>query len=76
MSLVADNTWQAEINFDGQSDQRFKFDVEGDWSHNYGDNGADGTLDPSGSDIYTSVTGRYLVQMNDADMNYQLIAVE
>ncbi|SHO55738.1 PKD domain-containing protein [Vibrio quintilis] len=76
MSLVADNTWQAEINFDGRSDQRFKFDVEGDWRDNYGDNGADGTLDKSGSDIYTNVSGHYLVEMNDAEMSYQLTAVE
>jgi hypothetical protein len=53
MELVADNTWQIVVTFDGQADQRFKFDVTGDWSLNYGD----GILDSDAGDIYTSVVG-------------------
>ena len=76
MNLVADNTWQLQIHFDGQSNQRFKLDVFGDWSQNYGDNDNDGTLDQTGSDIYTDVVGDYLLTVNDANLNYTLEPVE
>ncbi|WP_193162053.1 type I pullulanase [Microbulbifer hainanensis] len=72
MQLVADNTWQLTINFDGQADQRFKVDVYGDWSQNYGDNNSDGVLDQFGSDIYTGVTGDYLLTVDDATLGYTL----
>ncbi|WP_035477345.1 PKD domain-containing protein [Aliagarivorans taiwanensis] len=75
MSLVADNTWQLVVDFDGQSQQRFKFDVNGDWSLNYGDNNADGVLEQTGGDIFTAVTGSYLVEVNDQAMTYQLSPV-
>ncbi len=75
MSLVADNTWEVIINFDGQANQRFKLDVDGDWSHNYGDDGADGFLDRTGEDIYTSVTGQYRLTVNDQTLAYSLTAL-
>ncbi|WP_299586608.1 alpha amylase C-terminal domain-containing protein [uncultured Microbulbifer sp.] len=74
MQLVSDNVWEVQVNFDGQSQQRFKFDVTGDWSENYGDNNADDHLEQGGSDIYTSVVGSYTVQVNDQTMTYRLIA--
>jgi hypothetical protein len=33
MELVADDTWQVTVDFDGSEGQRFKLDVEGDWPH-------------------------------------------
>lgn len=72
MQLVANNTWQSTVNFDGQVNQRYKFDVNGDWSQNYGDNNTDGVLEQSGSDIYTSVTGDYLVTVNDQTLAYSI----
>ncbi len=72
MNLVANNTWVTSVDFDGQPQQRFKFDVTGDWSHEYGDNGGDGTLDRAGSDIFTGVTGRYKVEVNDSTLTYSL----
>ncbi|MGL6314494.1 PKD domain-containing protein [Vibrio sp. WXL103] len=74
--LVADHLWQLEVDFDGQADQRFKFDVYGDWSQNYGDNNGDGYLEQTGNDIYTSVSGRYVVELNDNDMSYQVVRVD
>ncbi|GAA5218285.1 alpha amylase C-terminal domain-containing protein [Corallincola platygyrae] len=76
MTLVADYTWQIQVNFDGQQDQRFKLDVFGDWSQNYGDNNADGTLEQTGGDIFTDVTGDYLITVNDADMTYSIVPVD
>lgn len=73
MRLVADNTWEVEVDFNGQANQRFKFDVNGDWSENYGDTGANGSLEKTGSDIFTSVVGKYKIQVNDQNMTYQLI---
>ncbi len=79
MTLVADNTWQATITFDGEGDdsgdQRFKFDLYADWASNYGDNDADGYLDLTGADISTDVVGEYLVTVNDSDLSYSLTAV-
>lgn len=74
MVLVGNNVWQATVNFDGQANQRFKFDVNGDWSQNYGDNNADGSLEQTGADIYTAVTGNYKVSVNDQSMTYSVIA--
>ena len=72
MQLVADHTWQLSVAFDGQAEQRFKFDVSGDWSQNYGDNNSDGVLDQNGSDIYTALSGDYLVTVDDSSMAYTL----
>lgn len=72
MHLVADNTWELNVHFDGQNQQRFKFDVKGDWTNNFGDNGANGSLESSGADIYTGVSGNYNVRVNDATMTYSI----
>ncbi|HEY7885015.1 MAG TPA: alpha amylase C-terminal domain-containing protein, partial [Cellvibrionaceae bacterium] len=72
MTLVADHTWQLDVMFDGQSNQRFKLDVFGDWSVNFGDNNNDGILDQTGSDIFTGVSGHYRLTVNDQTLGYQL----
>ena len=74
MQLVADNTWELSVYFDGQADQRYKLDQYGDWGQNYGDNNGDGILDASGADIYTSVAGDYLLRVDDSTLSYQLIS--
>lgn len=76
MALVADNTWELTVSFDGQTSQRFKFDVSTNWSNNYGDNGADGILDKTGADIYTALVGSYKIQVNDKTLRYSLTPVE
>jgi pullulanase len=72
MTLISNNTWQTDITFDGQVNQRFKFDVAGDWSENYGDTNTDGVLDLVGSDIATSITGDYRVTVNDITKTYSV----
>mgnify|MGYP002147329931 CR=1 FL=1 len=78
MTLVGDHTWQAVVNFTGAGDssgkQRFKFDLKGDWTTNYGDSNADGTANLSGSDIYTTAVGSYLVTFNDSTLVYSVKA--
>jgi glycosidase len=71
MTLVSANTWQTDVTFDGQTDQRFKFDVTGDWTNAYGA-GSGNVLSANGGDIYTTVTGEYRVEVNDVAMTYQL----
>ncbi|WP_432464433.1 PKD domain-containing protein [Agarivorans sp. QJM3NY_33] len=73
MSLIADHTWQVLVDFDGQTEQRFKFDVNGDWSQNYGDNNSDGVLEQSGGDIFTAVSGVYWVEVNDQELAYRIV---
>ncbi|MFL0799071.1 MAG: chitobiase/beta-hexosaminidase C-terminal domain-containing protein [Agarilytica sp.] len=75
LALVANNTWQAFVSFDGGSEQSFKLDVHGDWLQNYGDNNEDGVLDSSGDDIHTSVVGDYLLEVNDQTLSYSLTLV-
>ncbi|ACE86338.1 alpha-amylase family glycosyl hydrolase [Cellvibrio japonicus] len=75
MALVANNTWTVQVTFDGQANQRFKFDVTGNWATNYGDSNNDGVLNQNGSDIYTSLVGTYQVQVNDATLAYSLTPV-
>jgi hypothetical protein len=72
MTLVAANTWRTSMVFDGQSNQRYKFDVKGDWSQNYGDTNKDGKLDLTGSDIYTTLVGTCIVEVNDLTLAYQV----
>jgi len=49
MTLVGDHQWQASVTFTGSGDgnggQRFKFDVKGDWTQNYGDTNKDGVAE-------------------------------
>lgn len=75
MTLTADHTWQLQVQFDGQANQRFKVDVAGDWTQNYGNNGADGNLDLSGADIPLTGTGEYLISVNDQTLSYTVTPV-
>lgn len=68
-------TWTVSAVFGAGSSERFKFDLLGDWSTNYGDNNNDGFVDAAGSDIaitqgagsydisYTESTGAYSVSL-------------
>ncbi len=73
MELVADHIWETEVVFDGGDGQRFKLDVKGDWTHNYGDNEGDRRLDHTGRDIAVPVSGTYRIRVNDQTLEYELI---
>lgn len=76
MKLVADNTWQVSLPFSGTGDsngnQRFKFDVKGDWSTNYGDTNKDGILDQTGGDIVNTTAGTCTLTVNDNTLAYRI----
>ena len=59
---------------DGSGGQRFKFDVKGDWTQNYGDTNKDGVAELAGADITTAVVGAYVVRFNDQTLAYSLSA--
>jgi len=71
MEKVGNCIWEIEQDFDGSANDRFKFDINGEWSHNYGDTGANGSLERSGSDILLNdYAGTYIIAMNDKLMTY------
>ncbi len=76
MDLVRNYTWQSDVFFNGQNEQRFKFDVFGDWSQNYGDNTNDGSLELAGEDIYFSKTGNYRLTLDDFNLTYRLDLID
>ncbi len=47
-----------------------KFRFNEDWGQNYGDNGADGTLEPGGANIAIASPGTYYITMNLNDLTY------
>ncbi|MGF7212769.1 glucoamylase [Skermanella aerolata] len=75
MQLVADHKWQLkDVPFGGAADERFKFDVYGDWSLNFGDNGQDGTTEADGEDIpITAGKGLYAITLDDRTGKYQVV---
>lgn len=76
MAYIGFNTWEAVVTFNGASDERFKIDATGDWQTNLGDNGADGTLDYNGADIYVPyANGKYRIQFYQDTMNYSIQAL-
>ncbi|HWV16820.1 MAG TPA: PKD domain-containing protein [Cellvibrio sp.] len=75
MELVGNNTWQLQVSFGAADNQRFKVDVSGDWSNNYGDNNADKTLDKSGADIKVNSNTTYLITVNDLTRKYSFVDV-
>lgn len=72
MTLVGNNTWQLTVSLDGQTNQRFKFDVYGNWAQNYGDTNSDKILDQSGADIYQTGSGDYKITVNDQTRAFTL----
>ncbi|MEW6519999.1 MAG: glucan 1,4-alpha-glucosidase [Thermodesulfobacteriota bacterium] len=75
MTLRGDHTWQAgQVLFGDGPEERFKFDVLGDWTDNYGDNPMrDGQADSFGADIpITQGAGAYTITFDEQTLNYQV----
>jgi hypothetical protein len=71
MTLVESYVWQAEVDFGAASNERFKFDIHGNWALNFGDTNRDGTAEQSGSDILiTQGSGTYRIRFNDQTKQY------
>ncbi len=71
MTLISNFTWSINASFSGAANDRFKFDVNGDWALNFGDNEADGIADRSGEDIFiTTGAADYQILFNDRTKKY------
>lgn len=65
------NEWSIEVDFGNTANERFKFDIKGDWSENYGDNNKDGVAELKGGDIFiTGGAGTYEITLNDQTLVY------
>lgn len=66
MTDLGGNQWSATVNFGTTADERFKFDINGDWAQNYGDVApANGIADLAGADIrVTQGAGSYTIAFN------------
>ena len=84
MDLVADNTWEGKLYFDGQGSNEFKFDVGGftangvyvptqDWELNFGDANNDGVADQNAGNIaVVDGAGFYRITFNDQSLEYSV----
>ena len=74
MKYLGNNTWETVQTFGAASTERFKFDIHGDWSLNYGDNQADGIADQTGADILIMEgAGNYRITFHADTKRYSLV---
>ena len=59
--------WQITANF---SAGEFKFRANDDWSLNYGDTGADGTINAGGDNIALTTAGNYTIKLDVENKTY------
>lgn len=65
------DVWTAtNVSFGTASNQRFKFDVRGDWSLNYGGTGLSGTAVQNGGDIAVTPGTTYTITFNEVTKAY------
>ena len=65
------DVWTAtNVAFGSATGQRFKFDVKGDWSLNYGGTGLTGTAVQNGGDIAVSPSTTYTITFNEVTKAY------
>lgn len=73
MAYIGFNTWEVIVSFNGNHDERFKFDVYGDWRKNYGDDGADGSLELNAGDInLPHANGKYRIKFFQDTLHYSV----
>lgn len=81
MQLVGDNQWRIDAAFAGATTDRFKFDVNGDWTLNYGDTNKDSIAERYGADIYMENfdrmhgAGVYRITFNDLNKAYSVASL-
>ena len=66
--------WQGKASFGNGANQRFKFDVYGDWQQNFGENNNDNLADSNGADILIqNGAGTYKIIFREPKNSYQAI---
>lgn len=70
-------TWSLpKVPFGNTRTERFKFDVLGDWSQNYGGVGLSGPAIPNGSDIEVEAQKTYNISFDEANKTYAVTPVD
>lgn len=73
----ATQQYSVEVSLDDATDARFKFDVYGDWTENYGDNENDKIADLSGDDIVLAQgVGRYQISFDFSSKAYDVVFLD
>jgi hypothetical protein len=74
MATSGGNQWSAQATFGSTASERFKFDINGDWTLNFGDNApADGIADQGGADILiTQGAGNYAIAFDGNTKRYSV----
>ncbi|MDB5105396.1 MAG: hypothetical protein JWP91_3085 [Fibrobacteres bacterium] len=77
MNGLGDNTWTAQASFGSTATERFKFDIYGDWTLNFGDIApANGIADQGGADIMvTQGAGDYAIAFNGNTKAYSVTRI-
>jgi hypothetical protein len=71
-SVNNDGNFEGYLNFTDAGTQ-FKFCQNPDWSVNWGDDGADGTLDPGGANIVAADAGYYKINVDLNNLTYTAV---
>jgi RHS repeat-associated protein len=73
MALNSQAVWSATVTFGAGVGERFKFDVKGDWTINFGDANGDKIAEQGGADILiTQGAGSYTITFNDTTRAYSI----
>lgn len=71
-SVEEDDTYEGYV-YIANANSEFKFTDERSWDLNWGDDGADGTLEQDGSNIVASDAGYYKMNVDLNDMTYETL---
>ena len=76
MKLVSNNVWYARVKLDGKTNQRLRFDIDGQGTKGkvYGDKDKNGVLDVGGTPVARSGKGYFIIKLNDKTMRYSIVA--
>lgn len=73
-SVLSDGNYEGYFYFPANTE--FKFADGPTWDVNYGDDGADGTLDAGGANIAVADEGMYKVNLNMNDLTYTIVKTD
>ena len=72
ISATSNNVYVGFINFPNAGSE-FRFTPEPNWNADYGDNGADGTLDPGGANIQAPAAGYHKITVDLNTNTYTMV---
>jgi len=74
-SVNSDGTYEGYLYF-ADANTEFKFTPQPDWSYDWGDDGADGTLDVGGANIVAADPGYYKINVDTNAYTYTVVKTE